>query len=179
MPPESDFKILQRDLEILTTMNGEFTFTDDGKAEYMEWYTVEEEKLQADEDPADPALSGYQGRRATHIKKLCMILSASRGTDYKITGKDFRRALRLLELTEKKMHLVFAGIGSARYARETEIIRGFIEDKKLTTKSALLGRFYRSIDDVSLSSSIKMLRDMHMIKVRLDQNETYYEWTGK
>lgn len=170
---------LSVDLEHINTMSGEFELDATALKEYTDWYEREEEKInQGKSALSDEVFAGYSSRRATHIKKICMVLSASRGDDYTITSKDFRRAKSMLEIAEKKMPKVFAGIGKAKYAEETELVLGFIARRKITTKSAVLRQFYRALDNYSLDIVIHVLVDMRVIKVAVAKGDTTYTYIG-
>lgn len=167
------------DLELINTMSGPFEFNSEALKEYTEWYELEEEKFSKGASTInDPLLAGYSSRRATHLKKIGMVMSASRGQDYTITAKDFRRAKALLEITEKKMSRVFSGIGKARYAEETELVLGFIQRRGTVTKSDILRQFYRTLDNFSLDIVVRVLSDMKLITIVVGQGETSYKWKG-
>lgn len=98
---------LIKDLEQIHMLKGPFKYTTGFMEAYIEWY------LHQKENPpfTDERLGGYGRRRPLHVLKLSMILCASRTSDMQLTERDFSRALHYLELTEKKMPMVFAGMG--------------------------------------------------------------------
>src|SRR5690606_7270677 len=73
---------LLRDLERIGNLSGEMSFDEEGKKAYINWYIEQDTKLSAGK-PAipDTRFSGYCERRATHLRKLMLICSASRGDD--------------------------------------------------------------------------------------------------
>ena len=170
---------LREDLERIATIAGEFEFTDETKELYSAWYQSEDDKIK-DGNPAigDPRFAGYCERRATHIRKLCMLFSISRGEDLLIMQDDFERAMDVLTSAEKKMEKVFSGLGSTPYAKITEKILTFFKERKRVSRSELLIVFYRDLDMTILDTIEKTLSAMKVIKVKLDtQNgEVYYEW---
>ena len=95
---------LQRDLERIANLSGEMTFDEEGKDAYVKWYIDQDTKLSAGQ-PAiqDKRFSGYCERRATHLRKLMLVCSASRGDDLKLTKADFLKAKGLLEAIEVNM----------------------------------------------------------------------------
>ena len=99
---------LADDLKRIHDMCGVFVPTEDFGEVYAAWYQ------HAEDNPpfTDPRLEYYNQRRPTHIFKLSTILSASRGEDYRVTGEDVSRAIRILEETERYMPSVFAGLGA-------------------------------------------------------------------
>jgi len=173
---------LREDLERIATFAGEFVFTEETTQLYSTWYQSEDDKMR-DGNPAisDPRFAGYCERRATHIRKLCMLFSASRGEDLLITASDFDRALDVLLAAEKKMDMVFSGLGTTPYAKITEKILNFFKERKRVSRSELLVVFYRDLDMNILDIIEKTLSAMKVIKVILDTRggEVYYEWNKK
>ena len=170
---------LREDLERIATLSGEFEFTEETKELYSAWYQKEDEKIK-DGSPAidDPRFAGYCERRATHIRKLCMLFSASRGEDLLIMADDFSRAMDVLMSAEKKMDKVFSGLGSTPYAKITEKILTFFKERKRVSRSELLIVFYRDLDMTILDTIEKTLVAMKVIKVEVQPQagETYYVW---
>src|SRR3990172_8667103 len=110
-------EMLVNDLGRINTLAGEYKFTPDGEKAYVDWYTIYDKALARGEYPVeDPRFAYYAERRATHIRKLMMILSAARGDTMKMTSQDFDRANKLLKAAELKMHRTFGGLGRAQGA---------------------------------------------------------------
>ncbi len=107
-------KHLISDLEKIGLMTGYFSFSLEAKERYKKWYRTEEEKMKEGIYPIpDPRFHSYCERRATHIKKIGMIIAASHSEEKIVTLEDFNRSLVILEKTESKMYKVFGGLGSA------------------------------------------------------------------
>lgn len=175
-------KKLQRDLERIGNLKGEIKFTDAGKELYKNWYISETDKL----DNGMPAIddsrfAGYCERRATHLRKLMMVCSASRGDDLLISAEDFYKAKGLLEDVELNMGKTFGGFGKARTSDEVEVVMNFIRDAGTTTRKLLLQRFFRDIEPQALSIAEQTLQQMGVIKIKLlpEQQDKMYQWVGK
>ena len=170
---------LRADLERIATLSGEFVMTDETRALYSAWYQKQDDNTRAG-NPAidDPRFTGYCERRATHIRKLCMIFSASRGDDLLITSADFIRGIDVLTTAEKKMPKVFGGLGNAQYVKVTEKLLIFFKERKRVSRSELLVIFYRDLDMPTLETIEKTLSAMKVIKIKHDiaKGEVYYEW---
>tara|TARA_R110000824_G_scaffold77767_3_gene196574 strand:+ start:9931 stop:11109 length:1179 start_codon:yes stop_codon:yes gene_type:complete len=147
---------LTEDLERIGTLRGEFRITDDFLEHYVDWYTAQHTK------PAitDLRLSGYNERRPTHLLKLCMILSASKG-DSMIMGKDiFDKAKSLLERTERKMIYTFSGVGKADQADTLSRVMAYIATEGECTFQQLLKTFYYDADKDSLTRIVGTINAM-------------------
>lgn len=173
---------LLTDLERISLLCGRFKFTPAGESWYIDWYTRYEKQLEAGKPPVDdPRFAGYCERRATHLRKLSMIMSASRCDDLKIDECDIVRADSILRAAELKMGKTFGGLGQAQYAKMTELIKDFIERHKTTTRTQVMRMFYRDIDSAGLKIVEEVLCQMKVIRMTqaLKENEVIYEWTGK
>lgn len=135
---------LVHDLEIINDLAGEFIFDDSFIDYWGEWYPHQ------DDNPPfeDKRFDGYNSRRATHVRKLAMIMCASRTNDKVITEFDLKRAIELLHQTEKKMPLTFSGMGLADRAEVTNMLMSYIARKKEVDKRVLLSHFLEDVGDL-------------------------------
>lgn len=177
--PDSNLRqALINDLELIHIMAGEMKFSPDAEDMYAEWYQHKSAKTGV----KDPKFDSYNERRATHIKKLCMVMSASRGSDRTITVKDFERALYILEDVEKKMSRVFNGLGEARYSRSTALVLEFImkSPKGTCRSSEILQKFHRDVDAYTLDIIGRTLVGMKVVTSVFEQasGEVVYRYTG-
>lgn len=175
-------KYLIEDLERISTMAGEFTFSPDAQQQYVQWYqNTEAQGKKGKYAIDDPRFAGYCDRRATHIRKLCMIFSASRSNDQMIQTIDFDRALKTLNAAEVKMPRVFGGLGTAKYSQATEKILTYIANKKVVKRADLLLKFYRDVDGPTLEIIEDVLEKMKVITIARDpvKGEVIYTYKGE
>lgn len=174
-------EMLRRDLERIGNLKGEMKFTNEGKELYKTWYITETNKLDNGQPAvADSRFSGYCERRATHLRKLMMVCSASRGDDLLMSGKDFYKAKDLLEAVEMNMGKTFGGFGKSRTSDEVEVVRAFIQTAGTTTRKLLLQKFFRDIEPQALTIAEQTLQQMGVIKIKLipEQQDKLYQWVG-
>lgn len=170
---------LVRDLERITQMIGRFQFTPRGKDRYVQWYTTEDAALSRGEPAVDDSrFAGYCERRATHLRKLMMIMSVSRGDDLLLDEPDFDRSLAVMKMTERKMHRTFGGLGRAEHSDVNEKVMDYIRNVGTTTRSTLMARFYRDLNAATLREIEEMLVQMKVVTIKLlpDQSEKVYQW---
>lgn len=175
---------LRMDLERINQLSGEMTFDEEGKKAYVDWYIDQDTKL-SNGQPAiqDTRFAGYCERRATHLRKLMMICSASRGDDLKLTKKDFTKAIGMLTAVEVNMSKTFGGLGKSRTSDSTETVMGYIKAVGYTTRQQILSRFYRDVDPMTLGIIEQTLQQMGVLKIILIPNakggpDKSYEWIG-
>lgn len=172
---------LIRDLEVISQLSGQATFDAAGEKAYTDWYR-EQDKLLAEGRPAveDSRFAGYCERRATHIRKIMLLLSASRADDLKLTLADFTRAKNILEAAEVKMAKTFGGLGRAAHSDATENVMSYIKLMTITTRSVLMSKFYRDVDPFTLKGIEETLVNMKVVHIKLlDGNEKVYTWIGE
>lgn len=175
--PTIDTKLedaLKEDLERVFLINGEFEFDDEAFDLYGKWYKTEDQRIRDGKPPIyDPKFAGYCDRRATLIKKLSMIVSASESNETVVNVNQFQRALQLMELAEKKMARTFAGLGSARYAYASEQLMNYIVKHGTVTRTQVLRFFFRDIDEYTFDVVVRSLAKAGIISVTIpkDSNE--------
>lgn len=133
---------LMHDLEQINLMSGKFQMTQGALALWVEWYTENSEINIFD----DTRFDGYTERRPNHVMKLSMIISAARRDGLRIEKQDLKDAISLLERTEVKMPLVFAGVGRSATADLISELMADIGNNKEVTLKELTMRYYRDCD---------------------------------
>lgn len=118
---------LIQDLEQISMLCGSFTITADARDWGRSWYEAFWKDAVSRMD--DQMLEGYAARKQTHLHKLAMVLSASRGSDLIITTNDLQLANAMLLDVEKDMHRVFSRIGRTEDSMQAERFIDFIGRK--------------------------------------------------
>ena len=174
-------EVLQRDLERISQLAGEITFTEDAEKLYIDWYIDQDKKLSAGLPAVpDTRFACYCERRATHLQKLMILCSASRCDDLKISAADFNRALSLLHMAEINMPKTFGGLGKSRMSDETDAVMSYIKSVRTTTRKILLQKFYRDLDPNTLAQVEALMTQMGVLKIKLlpEQADKQYTWIG-
>ncbi len=168
---------LVEDLQhIADNVKGDFRLTegdhdddfDDAKGFMETWY-----RQNAEVPDADYRLSGYLERRPAHIHKVAMLLHIAESDDLVITERDFKRAIALLDIVEKKLPSVFKGIGKNKHAPDMEMIVDFVKGRGSVGKTALMQQFSDSATPMLLQELITGLVQMDMIKY--DEKEEVFK----
>lgn len=115
---------LVQDLEHIALLTGPFTITPDARDWGREWY-VNFWKSAADRMD-DKMLEGYAARKQTHLHKLAMVLSASRGDTLRIEPDDLQVANIMLEEIELDMHRVFSRIGRSEDSMQVDRLLAYV-----------------------------------------------------
>lgn len=177
-------KQLRNDLERINKMAGEMTMNDACRRKYVNWYKSESAAAEAGHPAIDDSrFASYCERRATHLRKLLMVVSAARGDDLLLTEEDFDRTLGFLEAAERNMSKTFGGFGKSRTSDATETIKNFICGMRHTTRGLVLQRYYLDVDAPTLSGIEQTLEQMGCIKTEpylLDgKMDKKYYWVGE
>lgn len=160
---------LRVDLEDIYTIKGQFKYTEGFLETYVDWYENRAYEISL---AKNPNFQGYVNRRATHLRSLAIIMSASRDSSMIIDEPIFHRCLDLLERTEKKMPSVFEGFGEARYAQVIKPIMKYIIRKSgPVTQTELHRTFYADIESPRhMRDIINTLKDIGFAKVWSDDD---------
>lgn len=116
---------LIHDLEhIAMNLCGPFSFTPEAEDWETEWYR----KLWTEEYKPELAdwHKGYLARKQTHLNKLAMILSVSRGDSLTITCDDFQLANLMLQSIETDLSKVFAKVGRSEDSLQADKLLDFV-----------------------------------------------------
>jgi len=142
------------DLEAICAMRGRFVATEDFIDTYTAWYVDFAENSTMDDDK----LRAYYERKPTHLRKLSMILSASRSSEMILRLDDFNRSLAILTKTENVMSKVFRGYGRSDVAELYPRIMGYISLRKEVVFGELLKKFYRDLSRQELDEILVTLQ---------------------
>lgn len=154
---------LIHDLNMIHMLKGEFRPDDTFLDKYDRWYTTSGEVMNF----ADYRFDGYRSRRATHLRKLAMIINASRSGDFILSGVDFDRALIELEKVEEKMVDTFRGVGKSDLSEVTNAVITTIIQHGIISFNEILGLHYDDVDYGTLSKIIETLTNMERDGKRL------------
>lgn len=125
-------KILEQtlvdDLRDIAKLQGEFAMTEAAVDYGKDWYQRHYDTHGKGMD--DSRFGGYFARKQTHIHKLAMCLSASRGSDLVISLADMERADREVSSLEANMPLIFDRIGKSEAASQADRILDLVRASK-------------------------------------------------
>lgn len=156
---------LIHDLQAINQMVGPFRWSPRAMLAYSSWYC----DPRSDQGLTDSRFVGYVSRRAVHLRKLAMLMSAAKSCEKTITENDFVEALALLEMAEIKMHRLFQGVGKLEDSALFAEIAGFVSQNDGATFDGILGRF---IYDISKDDLKKILDTLVTAKILIVDKTT-------
>lgn len=109
------------DLERISTLAGPMVITPDARTYGKSWYDRLCDKLESSAEDGQ-SLIAYTVRKQTHLHKLGMVLSASRGDSLRIEVGDLQLANEMLEGIEADMPKVFSRIGRSDASLQAETL---------------------------------------------------------
>ena len=169
---------LVADLARINTLSGEFRFTPDGEQAYIRWYEKYDKELAHGEYPVDdPRFAYYAERRATHIRKLMMNFSASRGDSMRMNAQDFDRSNRVLKAAELKMHRTFGGLGRAKGAIDAQRVLDYVQSLEAVSRAEILNKFYRDVGSAEFKAIEELMIQMQVVDITmLRSGDKVYKW---
>jgi len=107
------FEYLVQDLEAISLLSGEFSWTQGFMDLWADWRNEDLKNPPFQ----NPKFDGYCGRRKVHLMKISMVMSAATGrSDLVLTRDDLEMAIKTLTEVEAKMALTFRGMGKSDIA---------------------------------------------------------------
>ena len=152
---------LKHDLDKIALLSGRFKFDRDYIDSWIDWRVKEEENPPQFNDPR---FHGYTQRRPAHLMKLTMVMSASRGDDMILRKVDLDRGIEALCRVEKRMPMVFSGLGKSDIADLVPRVIGWLSVKKETTMAELMREFYYDADVNTMERVLKSLETQEKLK---------------
>lgn len=160
---EPFYEALKSDFTHIQALSGEFQITDEYKKHYERWY-LDSEKNPPFEDI--PNLEPYLGRRALHLRKLSMIMSAARTDDMVIEAEDFDSALEYLSEAERSMPSVFVAYGRLDTTVILQRVMNTIRKRRKIWYSELAGIFINDLTQDELQQALGVLYDMGFCELK-------------
>lgn len=159
------------DLETISQMSGQFKPTEKFIEAYTNWYISPEATAGVDSDK----FVGYNERRALHLQKLCMIVSASQRDDMKINKEHFDRALYILKHTEREMPNAFYGLGRGVHSGVLSEVMQYIQSCGSVSWQQILKRFQLDALPNDLQTYLQLLEQTGSIKKEVSTtNKAHY-----
>lgn len=153
---------LQNDLAYISTLTGEFTFSEEAEKYYADWY-MDPKRF----DPtADNRTSGYYERKHIHVLKVAMAVSLADKDELILTKRDIEMALALLKQVEPGMRSAFSAVGKNTYATDLErISRQICNSPGGLSEAHIFRTNYHAVDRRTMGDIVAQLIAMQRIKL--------------
>lgn len=159
---------LLHDLREISRLKGKFTITREARNFVGEWYYNfwNESGKNREEHLKDPRFAGYCGRKFSHVHKVAMCISASKGDSLTIGYEDISLAFGVLAGIEADMLKVLNNIGKVQSSRQMDTILTILETKGGSLKRDVLWKaVMTSISPREFSEAIDGLISAGLIKM--------------
>lgn len=179
-PPNGRRAKLLSDLQIIQNQfKGPFGFDKQAEKFYEDWYRDDDKQLQQGYYAvADRAFYTYCGRRPTLLRKVSMLVSASRTNSQIITLPHIEDALKWMMESEKRMPGMFAAVGRSPQASAMAAFKHTLMERKKITRSEFMRMMSQDMSIDELDIVERTFEGAKMITVhRLpEKNDTEYRW---
>lgn len=168
------YQTLLEDLEVIRGVEGEFVWTESGKAWFTHWYEEELPK-----QSYDHRLAGYHGRKAVHLLKVAQLVRLNEGSTtgpqhLKLDEAVFKKGLKLLETLEPNMIRAFRTIGDNPYSTDLERIAADISMEKEIKASALYAMNIHVLEKQTIDQVIESLIAMGLITIEFRNGQRFF-----
>jgi hypothetical protein len=126
---------LQEDLLEISRLQGTYHFTEEALDWGESWYA--HHNTHRPEHLASDRYNAYIGRKFPLLKKLSMVLAASKRDEMIIEVEDFQEALAMLDMIEPHMQKVFESIGRVDEAQRTDELIAYVRAHGVLTSEEL------------------------------------------
>ncbi len=169
---EIEKKLVHDLVHISSNLSGTFTFTPEAREKLEHWY----QNMSTTAIPKK--MAGYMARKHVHVLKLAMILTVAKGDELVIDWPTAEMAINILTLTEKKLPLVFAGVGKNEYSLEMTDMADYIKENGTVARATILRHFQSAAEPHRINSFLEALVSMKLVTNELDtaQQDIVYHW---
>ena len=160
---QKEMGLLEKDLvhdlaHIATSIEGSFEIDNVETMKFMnDWFVNME-------DSGNEKLQNYIVRKHVHALKLSMLLQIAESDERIITKDKFEAALKIVELTEKELPKVFAGVGKNPYSFDVNDIINFVNIHPGVSFGDLLKQFRSVATPVVLNELVDGSLQMGLLK---------------
>lgn len=165
---------LVNDLAHIGLIEGEFDIEDEAELFMEDMYNTWSREIKT----RDPRIKGYYERKHIHVHKVAMLMSLATKDELMLNITDFKAAIKVIELIERKMINVFAHIGKNEYTADIDGIRDFIKIRTTVTRANVYRTFQSNARPEIIESMITALKIMGDIKESIEAGETVYKFIG-
>lgn len=169
--------VLTRDLDIISRMTQEYTFSPDGREFWHQWYQ-DYDDLDPERICKDNMFNGWYERKPTFILKIALICSASRGNFTHIDPIDMKEAIDFIEESEYCMDSSFRVVGRSEIAAEVDLVLKLVEAHREINEQDLMRLVWRDIDAGKLQNVMETAVKSGKVKRTISSGPTLYEWKG-
>jgi len=167
IPDRRIYEALIHDLNIITTLVGEFRWEEEAREYFIAWYNTLDDVLEATEDDR---LHGFIGRMHVIALKVAMALHVATSDDLIINVGDIGKAIHLLEEVLKAAPDALGGHGLSRLGPITDKIKNQIKQKRKISVKGLMSINYRDVDAIELNNILNSLHTMGYIREITNQD---------
>lgn len=134
---------LIHDLEIISTLIGEFKLSPTARDWGKEWYI--KHNANRPEHLNMEQFGGYLSRKQTHIHKIAMVLAASRSNTLVIERDTLEAAEGFVTALERDMPLIYSRIGQTEITRGSSQILEIVSRRGTIPREELFGQMFRTM----------------------------------
>ncbi len=163
---------LIHDLEIISTMVGEYSLTQEAHDMGEKWYEDHWTKPMDKSLPAEQ-FGGYFARKQTHIHKLAMIVAASRSNKLVITKEHLDIASQMVDSLEQEMPRVFLKVGQSVVKQAMTDILEVVAIRKKIARKELYREFARRLTWQEFLDIIQSSTEAGYIKLAASEGEIF------
>lgn len=162
---------LLHDLEIISTMIGQYELTEDARVWGRNWY--EQHFVTKPEHLDNDRFGGYLARKQTHIHKLAIVLAASKSSHLEVNRDDLIFAEQLVSSLEKDMPQVFSKIGQTQITRGLSELVKIVLQKRRINQTMLYRILFRTMGQKEFQDALNSAVLAGYIKIERVGNENF------
>jgi len=155
-------KKLEEDLVTISNLEGEFSFNDEAKALFENFYKTSPIVRQHEAD--SEVMLYFKSRVHVHFFKVAMAFSAARDDSRIIDRIDTLVSIDLLKQIQANLDRAFRGVGNSPLAEATQKVLSYLERMGAASRKQILKHNYTHVTNEDLSRVLYTLLEMGSIR---------------
>jgi hypothetical protein len=164
---------LRNDLEHIASLKGEYTFAQDAKDLFTQWYN----KLGPTDTDSD-VIRHFKSRQDVHVMKVAMCFAAATSDNMEIDRWCLTTAIALVQGVLNTLDVTFRGVGESSLSEATAKVQSYMERKGLASRAELVRDMSRHATMEDLDRIIFTLETIGILKKPIISGRQYYEHTN-
>lgn len=168
---------LVHDLEVISTIRGEYRLSESAKVWGRNWYEEHYERIRS--EIMEESLQGYMARKQTHIHKLAIILAAAQRDARVIEREDLESADKMITPLEREMHRIFNTVGTTQMSQMANILLVAVRRYKKIPQEDLFRMVFHRMSFMEYKQALESAFASQLCKIVIEGPTAYVVLTQR
>lgn len=171
---EDIYSDLVHDLNLISRLGGEFSWTKEATDYYTSWY--EKRKPKYYRVVSDERFDSFFERIHLVVVKTAMCLKVAKDSELVLGVDEIGQAIDLMEAAIPKFSSAFGGLGSNAYGNSLYKLMQLLQKRKKMSATEIRRLFWRDLGHMQMEQMLQQIIYMDRVRVYQTGGGVIYEW---